>query len=74
MRNKEVIRVNEHNNTSYRILVEVIGNCNCKHRKFVYYDKNFEYKNDINICIGKQVVCSKCNTKVDRVLKKSKRK
>lgn len=54
--------------TSYRILVEVIGNCNCTHRKFSYFDKKFEYKNRANSCIGKKIVCSKCNTIVARVL------
>ncbi|WP_338631765.1 hypothetical protein [Clostridium baratii] len=48
--------------------MEVIGICNCTHRKFSYFDKKFEYKNRVNSCIGKNIVCSKCNTIVARVL------
>lgn len=68
MINKEVIRIYENNNISYRVVVEVIGNCKCTHRKFSYFDKKFEYKNRVNSCIGKKIVCSKCNTIVARVL------
>lgn len=68
MKNKEVIRIYENNNISYRVVVEVIGNCNCTHRKFSYFDRKFEYKNRVNSCIGKKIVCSKCNTIVARVL------
>lgn len=70
MKNEEIIRIYENNKkkTSYRILVEVIGNCNCTHRKFSYFDKKFEYKNRVNSSIGKKIVCSKCNSIVARVL------